>query len=382
MANLLLFLLFVIFPFGQLFKLELFKSINLHALDLVVALLVGYFFLKRNKYTWPVFTRPLVSFWIVAAFSLLLGATKFNLFPVLTGALYLIRFIVYSSLYFVVDWLIKKDESLKSRIINDLQIVGISIAVFGLLQYFLFPDIRALKEFGWDPHLYRLFGTFLDPAFTGILLVFYLLLLLSLSLSGGFKKVYIVPQFLLGFLALYLTYSRASYLAFLAGLAAILIAKGKKKLLLIFSFLFLVSLFLLPRTEGIGTKLERTSTILARFGNYQEALNIASKDPLFGVGFNLYRYAAGRNLETHSGAGADSSLLFVFTTTGIMGFLVYTGLWLKILYQAWSSGNSVQGVALFSSTVAVLVHATFSNTLFYSWVLVWLGVLMGLKASR
>lgn len=381
MANLLLFLLFVIFPFGQLFKLELFKSINLHALDLIVALLVGYFFLKRNKYTWPVFTRPLVSFWIVAAFSLLLGATKFNLFPVLTGALYLIRFIVYSSLYFVVDWLIKKDESLKSRIINSLQIVGISIAVFGLLQYFLFPDIRALKEFGWDPHLYRLFGTFLDPAFTGIMLVFYLLLLISLSMSSGLRKIYIVPQFLLGLSALYLTYSRASYLAFLAGLATILIAKGKKKVLVVCVILFALSLLVLPRTQGIGTKLERTSTIFARLGNYQETVNLISKEPIFGVGFNLYRYASGKNPETHSGAGADSSLLFVFATTGIMGLLVYLGLWLKILYQA-SPGRTFQEVTLFSSGIAVLVHSFFSNTLLYPWVIAWLGILMGLQARE
>lgn len=382
MANKLLFLLFLIFPFGQLFKFQLLPAVNLHALDVVCVSLVTYFLLRRGNYKWPVFTRPLISFWVVAAFSLLVNAPKYDTIQILTGAFYLVRFIVYSSLYFVTDRQIKKDKSLRPKIVNGLLVIGASISIFGFIQYLFYPDIRPLKEFGWDPHLYRLFGTFLDPAFTGILFVFYLLLLLSLFFSGSLKKIYTVPQFLLGMIALYLTYSRASYLAFLAGLTAILITKGKTKVLLIFSFLFLISLFLLPRTQGIGTKLERTSTIMARLGNYQETLNIISKDPLFGVGFNLYRYASGKNLETHSGAGADSSLLFIFATIGVMGLLIYLSLWLKILHQAWSGRNSVQGVALFSSGVAVLVHSFFSNTLFYPWVLVWLGILMGLTARR
>ncbi|MDO8452568.1 MAG: O-antigen ligase family protein [bacterium] len=354
---------------------------NLHVLDVVCLLLSLYFvFSIKSPYKWPTFTHPLVSFWLVAAFSWIIAATNYNLTESLTAFLYLARFIVYSSLYFVIDWLLKKEKDLKEKIVSGLLIVGASISIFGLLQYLLYPDIRALKEFGWDPHLYRLFGSFLDPAFTGILIVFYLLLLLSLALNHGFKKIYI-PQLLVGLGALYLTYSRASYLAFLAGLAAILIVKGKKKILGVCIGVFLFSLLLLPRTEGIGTRLERVSTIVARGQNYKETLDIISKNPLFGVGFNFYRYAAGKNLDTHSGAGADSSLLFVFATTGIVGLLVYLAMWSKILYQAWP-GRVEQRVVLFSSTIALLVHSNFSNTLFYPWVLVWMGILMALQTKE
>ena len=378
----LLFLLFLVFPFGQLFKLSILPSVNLHALDLVCLLLsLSFVFSIKSSYKWPALTKPLVSFWILAAFSWIVAATNYGFRESLTALLYLLRFIVYSSLYFVVDWMLKKEKDLQEKLVSGLLVVGASISIFGLLQYLFYPDIRALKEFGWDPHLYRLFGTFIDPAFTGILIVFYLLLLLSLALNRGFKKIYI-PQLLIGLSALYLTYSRASYLAFLAGLTAILITKGKIKVLLICASLFVALLFLLPRTEGIGTRLERVSTIAMRLENYKETLSVISKTPLFGVGFNFYRYAAGKNLDTHSGAGAVSSLLFVFATTGIVGLLVYLGLWFKILYQAWPGRKSEQGVALFSSALAVIVHSTFSNTLFYPWVLVWLGILMGLQIKE
>jgi hypothetical protein len=283
----LLFLLFIIFPFGQLFRFSLYPGVNLHILDIICFLLSSSFLLLKKDYKWPAFTWCLTSFWLVALFSLLVSAIKYDLTNVLVGALYLIRFIVYSSLYFVVDWCIKNDKTIKQKVLSGLQVVGFSIAVFGLLQYVFYRDIRPLKEFGWDPHLNRLFGTFIDPAFIGILLVFYLLLICN-ELGNNFKKIHVL-QLLLGLGALYLTYSRASYLALLAGLAGLLIAKGKTKILLVSSFLFIISLFFLPRTEGIGTKLERTSTILSRVGNYQETLVIISKEPLFGVGFKCFR---------------------------------------------------------------------------------------------
>ena len=44
---------------------------------------------------------------------------------------------------------------------------GSLIIWFGILQYALVPDLRSLHILGWDDHLNRLAGSFLDPNFTG-----------------------------------------------------------------------------------------------------------------------------------------------------------------------------------------------------------------------
>lgn len=104
------------------------------------------------------------------------------------------------------------------------------------------------------------------------------------------------------------------------------------------------------------------------------------KNPLFGTGFNLYRYAnTGAVGDSHAGAGSDSSLLFVFATTGIAGLLIYLWLWGKILKLGWQRRNTQAGLILLASSTSLLIHSLFSNSLFYPWVLGWMAFLLALQ---
>lgn len=366
----LLFLYLLVFPFGQLGRIELAPTVAVHIADILAFFLASFWLLrwlgrKKKTLTQPL-ARPLLSFSAIAFFSLLASLYRFNLQEVFVGSLYLLRWITYVLFYFAIRDAVKEKQISPAKITNSLLVVGGFIAIFGLIQYLLFPDTRALFELGWDEHYFRLIGTFLDPGFTGILLVFFTILVFARRWD----------LFILGFSALALTYSRASYLAFLAGLTAWYIVRRNLRIYLAVLSLFILTVIFLPRPGGEGVRLERTSTISTRVENYQEAIGVGRENPLIGVGFNLFRYTKELT-PSHSGAGADSSLLLVFATTGVAGLIAFLWLLWRLVSLSWLSRTSQQGLVLFSSVFALIVHSFFNNSLFYPWVLGWLFLLLG-----
>jgi O-antigen ligase len=151
--------------------------------------------------------------------------------------------------------------------------------------------------------------------------------------------------------------------------------------------IFSLTVLILPRPAGEGVKLERQSTVLSRYQNWQQGLLVARDHPLLGVGFNLYRYSARdygfldklRWQYSHAGAGVDNSLIFVLATTGISGLLAFAYLlfsWLK-----WGLEGKVRLV--FAAVLgATLVHGFFNNTLFYSFVMLQIWVILGFIESK
>ncbi len=378
----LVFIYFVVFPFGQLARVELTPAITVHAADLVVGLIglvwIGTSLKRRRllRLKTPL-SRPFLSFLVVSAFTLLLGATKATPDHALVGLFYLLRFAVYILLYFAIHDLVHYKKELKHTFVNAFLAVGAFIAIFGWIQYLMFPDLGALAEYGWDPHYFRLVGTFLDSGFIGILLALFTLLVFTKVWSGGARLGDWALLFL-GISALSLTYSRASYLAFFAGLIILYIVRRNLKLLIGGIVLLALAVFLLPRPGGEGVRLERTSTVDSRFGSYEEAISIVKNNPLFGVGFNLYRYAnPDENNLSHAGAGTHSSLLFVLATTGIAGLATFLWLLWGIFRFIWDRRNRLNGMLVLASLSAVFIHSFFDNSLFYPWILGQFAFLLG-----
>jgi O-antigen ligase len=259
-----------------------------------------------------------------------------------------------------------------------LVIVGLVTAIFGLLQYFFLPDTRFLENYGWDPHYYRVIGTFLDPGFLGLILVLSLIILVIKIWQKNQDRKKLIGAGLIIYLALALTYSRASYLAY--SLTVIAAAWWKRSIKL-FLFIFIIgamTLFLLPRPGGEGVRLERQSTISARILNWQQSIEIVQKNWLFGVGFNAYRYVQDEELKvSHAGAGADSSLLFVLATTGILGLGAYSWLWVKALFLSFKNIKKRENQIALVSILVVLLHSIFANSLFYPWIMAWLWLVLG-----
>ncbi|HNP89370.1 MAG TPA: O-antigen ligase family protein, partial [Candidatus Woesebacteria bacterium] len=278
-----------------------------------------------------------------------------------------------------------------SGIINKILLFwSLALGFIGLGQYLFLPDTRFLLSSGWDDHYFRVIGSFFDPNFTG--------LILSLAIIWGINNFYsqqslikiqffkLFLLFLLLFPAFFLTYSRSSYLALIAGLAVYFVLKAKKRNLFYLLILFVLVVILLPRPGGEGVRLERTASMVLRLENWQVMFSLWKKHPLFGVGFNNLRYAIRKTgylrldqwREVHSAAGADNSYLFILVTAGLMGLAGF-------FFYCFSTVKNIlhfsedQKRLLFSSYTAVFIHCFFTNSFFYPWVFLWLMTIQSLE---
>lgn len=360
MDKIILFIYLALFPFGQLLRISIFNASDVLA---VISLLYIVLTSKKGLNV----LNPFKDFLLISLFSLLYSAFNFRSLNILFGSLYLVRVIVYFYLYKLSFNVIKKDLKIKETIFNSLLLISFAVSVFGWVQYFFYPDLTSLKYLGWDDHLYRLVGTFLDPGFTSLIIVFGTAL-------AFIKKKYLLLAFFAVSLAF--TYSRAGYLALVASLFLVSFLFKRFKVLSLVLIYFLVVVLLLPKPAGEGVNLRRTYSISSRMTNYKETFEIFIKSPVIGVGFNnicLAReiYLKDINPSSHSCSGSDSSLLLVLATTGIVGFIVFVSTFTKILLTLKKGFYTKVFLVVLS---AIFVHSFFVNSLFYPWVMGYLAI--------
>ncbi|OGM01876.1 hypothetical protein A2115_00295 [Candidatus Woesebacteria bacterium GWA1_41_8] len=378
----LLFGYLLLFPFGQLLALKanIFGvNLRVHPTDLIILPFIVVFISKGIFY--PKFSGYLKTLGVLGAFSLALSLAFLSPERVTIGAFYFLRIVSYSALLLAVYNLVRVKVEYKRTLFLAIIVVCLEVAIFGLIQYFFLPDLRFLFFFGWDDHLYRLAGAFLDPGFTAIILATGALLALCLFLEEKSKAIFWIMTLL--FISLLLTYSRAGFLAFSVGLLVIFL-KTKKGVATLLGVGLLVSLFLLPRPEGYGVRLERTHSIVSRLQNYQETLLIFRKSPVFGVGFNNMCAARAKilgdsQLDSHACSGADSSLLLILATGGTVGLVLVLYFLVGVLK---SLDNSIYSLGFLASLSALIVNSQFINSLIYPWVMGIMAILGGLALSK
>lgn len=408
--KILLFLILGLFPFGQLTRIPLgIPGINIYFHDLVIGTLVltwfFYHLLAKKSFPRPPLTKPILAFFLVATLSLVINLPRLQVKEALVASLYLWRWIFYAGVYFALqEGLAYGEDELKQEKHSPFEVskkphplgwgecyfdtldlrwglvlAGVGAAVFGLIQYFLYPDLTNLAYLGWDPHRYRVFGTFFDPGFLGMILVLTLILIIvGMSKIVTHRLLISFILYLLSYISLALTYSRASYLAYLVGIGVIAWVKKTPKFFLTAFLVGVLTILLLPRPPASeAVRLEREESAWARIRSWRQSLTIAKDNPVLGVGFNAYRYVQRQYgflkedwQESHAGAGADSSLFFILATTGILGFLAYTWLLYDILIY------HMKNPAVFPSIIALLVHSFFNNSLFYPWIMIWMWILL------
>lgn len=353
-------LLFFLFPLGQFFKLDV----------LVLIILLVWLFFTKNKSKNPL-TKPFLIFFLIALASLLLRFPQLEINQFIISSLYLIRLVIYSSLYFIIYDLLKKKIIDKNFVLNGLIFSGVTLSIIGLLQYLIFPDMRMMKYLGWDDHYFRIVSTFLDPNFSGIIYAVTSMVLIKNLICHCDPEALrgrsnpgrtTIALFFLPFIALLLTYSRAAYLSFFTGLSVLLIQKKQLKLIPVSLIIILLLIYLLPKSSGgEGVKLERTSSINNRLDSIKTGFKVFLNNPVLGVGFNTYKFLPGKNIESHSASGVENSYVLILATTGILGFLAFLNILVRIPPQP--------------EIIAIFISALFINSLFYPWIMIWLFLL-------
>lgn len=368
MEQIILFAFLSLYPFGQIIKIGIINPI-----DIIVGL--GALYALIRKYKRPKVFKYFENFLFLAVSSWIFAFFLFQTSQVFYGFLYLVRLAAYFYFFLFVSNFVKKSKEL---LLDSLLLISVASAVFGWIQYFLFPSIRAFLEYGWDEHLFRLVGTFLDPTFLGLIIVFGLITTMFRMMVVRRKGMYLlICIFLLVSLAF--TYSRASYLAFFAGLLIILTHFKKIKYFIGAAGLLLIVILLLPTSKNHVLSFTRNFSAIARIENYQETLKIFKTSPVFGIGFNNMclarnKYIGVEPFSSHACSGSDSSLLLILATTGISGFFVF----IQLIFNIWKRSDPI----LKSSLIALFVHSLFSNSIFYPWIMGWLIILFSVRLRR
>lgn len=344
MDKIIFFTILVLFPFGQLFKIGIFNLFDMTVFALAMINLL-------RKPIYPSWYRYIIYFILACVFSLLVNYKLVDI----KSILYLVRLWSYSMIAVYISNFVSDHKAVD----RSLLAVSVSAATLGWLQYIFWPDLTALRYLGWDDHLLRMAGTFLDPTYLGLILVLGIILAEKLN----FKKII---YFLL--ISLAFTYSRSSYL-----IASLFLIYKKKFLPLI---IFILIILLLPKNIGEGTNLTRTVSGNKKLINYKENAEIFIKSPLVGIGFNnmcnaRQLYLNDTNVNSHSCSGSDSSILFLLATTGIIGSM--------LLLHAIS--HMPYDIILKASFIVVLLHSLFANSLFYPHIMFWMFALLGLRSK-
>ena len=370
-GNILIYTFFFTLSLGQLSRLSFLNSqFNIYAPDVVLVFTLLYLFLRYKL-------RPITSstkgfrftflLLIFLAVTFLVGIVHFSVQENIVSFSYFLRLLLYWLVFFYAIFWRKKDKHSINHFKKGCYVFAASVLITSVIQYFLYPDLRNIEYLGWDPHLHRMVGTFLDTAVAasvyGILAIFFL----------GRKQFILFAVFLLGVL---LTYSRSAYIGIII-FTVIFIVRQKLVhtwlqkpahlflTLAVTMAVFTSIIFLLPKPFGEGGNLLRTITVASRLTDYEEAITLWQKDPLIGVGFNRLRYAKEQahfvgqeKIEvSHSGASLHSSYLILLVTGGIIGLILYI-LFLKEVFLRSALGCYLFiYVGIISLADNILLHA-------------------------
>lgn len=347
--------------------------------------------------------KLLYVFFLITLFSLFFSLTAIPVREVLNGSLYLFRLFFYLALIPSVILLQKEYLSLGKLLPKLLIASGLIIALGGFLQLIYFPSLESFEAIGYDPHINRLFGTWLDPNYIGGL--FALLTCLSL---GIFLQTHSTKTRLVLFLsitiflaAIFLTYSRSAYLALAVGILIIGLVRARTVLILTI-ILAIIGFSISDRAQQrVGELLTSVNSVIfhtnenpdptarLRILNWEQTWELIKQKPLLGHGYNNLAYVRAQagyiDSETiHSASGSDSSVLTLLATTGIIGTLPFMAFLIYTLFQFKKHFHPKQytlesGLALggLSGLLAILAHSNFVNSLFFAPLMIFLWIIIG-----
>jgi O-antigen ligase len=388
---------------GQLIRIPIGKGgSSIQITDILVFMTVISWLLNkifnRGKIRLSFLGPFILIFLSLAVLSLLNGLRFIDSKQALISVFYLIRLILYFLLFFV-SMDIFQSRRIQANFVKIMYLAFLLIAALGISQYIFFPDLSEwARTGGWDPHVGRLFSTFLDPNFVGAFLGmgFITTLALLFYVRSLESKVILSAGAVIMLTAVILTYSRSSYLfLFLAFFVFALICS--RRLLLLGILVAIVLSLLFPRSiERIQGGFNIDESARLRFQSWERTLTIARDYPVLGVGYNAYRYAQERysfiqeGEYYHSSSGSDSSALSVLVTTGTVGllsFLFFIGAAIlksiKTYYRATlPSIKKYMALASGAILVGLIFHSVFVNSLFYPPIMVILLIILGLISTE
>jgi len=385
-------LLLVIFPLGVLIRITPLTNVNIYPQDLLVGLIfmITLIIYIRNGSEYKNIFKSIFLFNVIAIISLIINSARLSGTELLISSSYLLRLDAYFSLVFLGLFNFSKPQI---KILEKTFLISsLTVVVLGFVQFVFYNNLRNLYYLGWDEHLYRMFSTFLDPNFMGLYLALLSIFIIGQIIKTNKKNTYFYSHFIFAgitLLALILTYSRTAIISFALGTAFLTIYLNKIKIFVVLIILLFGGVLALSNFYIEGMNPVRIASSEARLESMGEALEIFSDSPIYGVGFNTYRYAQIKkgfrdeklSIVSNADAGTDNSFLFVLATTGVIGIFTYLNIWKQIIVKIRKLSISNKAIA-FSIIVTLFSASFFINGLFYMPIMLWVFVYFGMHVLK
>lgn len=345
-------------PFGSPMSVGLIDIGVISSVGLLMIWQVGI----TRKIIWQKWMWGLVAWWGVSLISIIFSGHWI-------GVLHWLRMVSYTSLVWLGMSLISTQVIKFETLIKWMLRMGVILLVAGIAQLIFLPDFTMLRDFGYDPHRFRLASTFLDPNFCG-------LILLSIGwwsfwMSRQLKNKYYLIVSVALFIGVIMTLSRTAYLAGL--ISAILIGwkLWRWKVVVGVLAVIIVGLMIPSIQVRLTGAFKMDVSASERFESWRNGITVWQQSPIFGVGYGNLRSALTElNLRKsysadggNAGAGLDSSLLVILASTGVVGLTVFLIWWIMIWRQLLLAGD--KGYWLISLWIGWIAGGQFINAWFY-----------------
>jgi len=350
---------------------------------------------------------PIVAFMTLAIFSFVIGMSHAGLQIAIVRRF--AEILLAIATYFVIVNVVQTRERL-TRVMRFIIIAGTVSAALGIVFYFLphdmtirvlsllryvkYPDGPGVLRFINDDTAgtLRAVSTSVDPNVLGGLMI----LMAGLTAPQVFSSKPLLPRWFIFtavaamFLCLVLTFSRGAFLGF--GVSLVLIALAKYRRLIPILLIGAIVFWFIPITQDYIAHLldafagaDRATQM--RLGEYQDAFELISRYPIFGVGF-----LGSPDLDTY--VGVSSVYLLMAEQMGLVGvaaFLITMGIFFWNALQAWLDGLrdnvllspillGVGAALLGAMTAGVVDHYFFNLDFPHSVTLFWIYVGLGVSA--
>ncbi len=387
------YLLFLLLLLGQLARIPLpITDKGILISDVVLPLGIGLWYLQAVLYRRPLQTTTtgvsILLFIIIAGLSLVTNLTELPGGELLEAGFYLFRLVSYLLLYYMALDVLKEKNNRKA-FLQGLLYATIGLALLGVLQFIFIPDFTFMAEYGWDPHIGRLLSTWYDPnylaGFFALIISIYFSLWYFSSKKSSLQMLYLL---IIG-ICFVLTLSRSGMLALGLMIGILGVVKMRTLLILVIivsslavasnerlqeRFLGLANGAIGYATGSLDHDIDITS--LKRIESWEGSMSISAGKEILGVGYNSISYRKlSKGLVTdgniHSASGSDSSLLNIYLTTGIIGFMIYFFIFLNILWKSMGlylsqhtdATQKALGLGFFAGLLGIMAHSFFVNSL-------------------
>ena len=366
--NFFLVLTFLVLIFGEITRISLpgFGSVRILDITVIFTVLSSFFVFPKAIFSaWPV--RLFSLFVVVNIISLIFAYFSINT-QISVGIVHFGRLVLYFLLYPSIVLFFRKYSIIKLHKL--VVVVGSAVAAIGLLQLILVPDIAFLTPYGWDPHRNRLVSSWLDPNFLSPFLVVCLSILITQFDRKNNPKINKLGQIGLLFLLILanlLTFSRSGLICIAIFVILIGIRYYRRVLAaIIIGFALIITLYA-PARQRVTGIINPDITANARLISWVESVQIGLINPIIGIGYNnysVYKIENDKIEQKNSSFGADSTILLIFATTGILGSVLFFGVFIYSIIRSLLSKRKNLYI-LGSGLMGVLAASNFNNIMLY-----------------